>query len=381
MRKIKISALLLACIMLVSVFAGCNTSSKTIATIGDYKLDSNMFEYLIQNVAYMYESQGITITGMLDQEIMEGTTGAQFLKEQALEYAKQNAAISKLAKDNGVSMTKDDEASLQADKDAQVEQMGGRKAYLDSIADAGLTEEAIDEYNALMYLANKVSTALFSGEGIYAPDSEIVVSDLVDNYYRIKHILVIAEEGSEDFAEKQASAEAILARVNAGEDFDALIAEVGEDPGMTTMTEGYVFDKNGVMYDNSGTMNTEFTTASVALEVGQTSGIVKSPNGFHIIKRYPFDAAYVNEHLDTYMGSYSSVELQNKLSEIMETLEVKTTDEYDNFDLYELFQIEASTTTPSDAPSVNDAPSAADTETHSEDDGHDHSAEGEAAAE
>lgn len=371
MKKMKFGALLLSCVMLVSVFTGCGfNGNQTIANIGDYKLDTNMFEYLVQNVAYMYESQGISITGMLGEEIMEGTTGADFLKSQALEYAKQNAAIYKLAKDNGVSLTKDDRESLQADKDAQVEQMGGRKAYLDSIAESGLSEEAIDEYNELMYLASKLGSALFSGEGIYAPDADVVTADLVSNFYRIKHILVIAEEGSEDYAEKKAAAEAILARVKAGENFDDLIAEVGEDPGMQSNTEGYVFDVNGNMYDNSGTMNTEFTTASVALDVNETSEIVVSPNGFHIIKRYPFDEAYVKEHLDTYIGSYANTELQEKLMEVMEALEVKTTDAYDEVDLYDLFQVEKSaapqTADDDVAPSANDA--------------HNHSEEGEDAA-
>lgn len=381
MKKMKLGALLLACVMLVTLFTGCGAN--TIATIGDYTLDVNMFEYLVQNVAYMYESQGLTVTGMLDQEISEGMTAGDYLKNQALDYAKQNAAIVKLAKDHGISLTAEDKESLKTQKDAQVEQMGGRKAYMDSIAEAGLTEEAIDAYNELMFLADKIATALFSGEGEFAPDEAAIKEDLIGNYYRIKHILVIAEEGSEDFAEKKASAEAILARVNAGEDFDALIAEVGEDPGMQSMTEGYVFDVNGTMYDNSGTMNTEFTTASVALEVGQTSGIVQSPNGFHIIKRYPFDDAYVTEHLSEYTGSYSSIEMQNKLTEIMEGLEIKTTEAFDTYDLHALFKVEKTATVPttdSDAPGVSSAPSADDAE-HSADDGHDHSAEGEVAAE
>lgn len=372
MKKMKISALLLACVMIVSLFAGCGSSSKTIAKIGDYTLDSNMFEYLVQNVAYMYESQGISITGMLDQEIMEGTTGADFLKSQALEYAKQNAAIVKLAKDNGISITKDDKDSLKADKDAQVEQMGGRKAYLDQIKEAHLTEEAIDEYNEIMFLASKVSSALFSGDGIYAPDAAIVAKDLVDNFYRIKHILVIADDTNK--AEKKAEAEAILARVKAGEDFDALIAEKGEDPGMQSNTEGYVFDVNGTMFDSSGTMNTEFTTASVALGVNETSGIVESPNGFHIIKRYPFDEAYVTANIDTYISSYAGIELQNKLNEVMEGLEVETTDAYAEIDLYDLFMIEATpapeTAGDDAAPSVDDAAPSVN-----EHEGHDHAEE------
>ncbi len=373
MKKIKISALLLACVMIVSLFAGCGSSS-TIAKIGDYTLDSDMFEYLIQNVAYMYESQGIGITGMLDQEIMEGTTGADFLKSQALDYAKQNAAIVKLAKENGIALTKDDKASLKADKDAQVEQMGGRKAYLDQIAEAHLTEEAIDEYNELMFLAQKVSTALFSGDGIYAPNADVVAKDLVDNFFRIKHILVIADDTNK--AEKKAEAQAILARVAAGEDFDALIAEKGEDPGMQSNTEGYVFDVNGTMFDNSGTMNTEFTTASTALAVGQTSGIVESPNGFHIIKRYPFDEAYVKANIDTYINAYAGTELQAKLDEVMAELEVKTTAAFDEIDLYDLFMIEASTAPQADAtaPSVDDAAPSVDDAAPSVDDhaGHDH---------
>ena len=77
-------------------------------------------------------------------------------------------------------------------------------------------------------------------------------------------------------ADAKKKAEDVLAKVNAGQDFDALIAEYNDDPGATD--EGYTFAKDGSMVP-------EFEEASFALEIGQTSGLVETSYGYHIIKR------------------------------------------------------------------------------------------------
>ena len=45
----------------------------------------------------------------------------------------------------------------------------------------------------------------------------------------------------EEMATKKALAEEIYQKAISGEDFDSLIAEYGEDPGMETYPNGYVF--------------------------------------------------------------------------------------------------------------------------------------------
>ena len=90
----------------------------------------------------------------------------------------------------------------------------------------------------------------------------------------------------------KAFAEEILARALAGEDFDALIAAYGTDPGMQTYPDGYTFTRY--------VMVQEFQDAVEELEIGQISGIVPSRFGFHIIKRVePIpENAMLGHHVD-----------------------------------------------------------------------------------
>jgi len=84
------------------------------------------------------------------------------------------------------------------------------------------------------------------------------------------------------FAEIKSKADEALKKVKAGEDFDTLMAAYGEDPGMqsgTTKDTGYLVGLQSSYVD-------EFKNASLALaNVGDTTELVKSEFGYHIIKK------------------------------------------------------------------------------------------------
>lgn len=87
---------------------------------------------------------------------------------------------------------------------------------------------------------------------------------------------------AEFLATIQAEADAALAAVEAGGDFDALIAEYGDDPGMTNdyYADGYL------TYVGNPNYVAEFTAACDGLtEDGMTTGLVASDFGYHIIRR------------------------------------------------------------------------------------------------
>ena len=77
-------------------------------------------------------------------------------------------------------------------------------------------------------------------------------------------------------------AEAALARAKAGEDFDALIAELGKDPGMNeepNKSRGYLVCEGLTQYEQP------FQDAAMALkEVGDLSELVETSYGYHILQ-------------------------------------------------------------------------------------------------
>jgi peptidyl-prolyl cis-trans isomerase D len=92
---------------------------------------------------------------------------------------------------------------------------------------------------------------------------------------RASHVLLNTE--GEDEAAVRAQAEDLLAQLEDGADFAALATEHSEDPG--SAVNGGDLD-----YFGRGQMVPEFEAAAFALDVGQTSGLVQTQYGFHIIR-------------------------------------------------------------------------------------------------
>ena len=102
---------------------------------------------------------------------------------------------------------------------------------------------------------------------IYMPDEKEVAAYYTDTFMAAKHILISDKN----------TASSVLSKIKKGEDFDKLMAEYTEDPGIETNPDGYVF--------TSGEMVAEFENAVKALKVGKVSDLVESDYGYHIIKR------------------------------------------------------------------------------------------------
>ena len=73
-----------------------------------------------------------------------------------------------------------------------------------------------------------------------------------------------------------------------GADFDALISEDNDDPGVATSPDGYFISTSA-----ASNYVAEFSDAAMALEnVGDLSGIVETDYGYHIIQ---YAADYTSE--------------------------------------------------------------------------------------
>jgi peptidyl-prolyl cis-trans isomerase C len=96
---------------------------------------------------------------------------------------------------------------------------------------------------------------------------------------RARHILIRVNEQMDDAAKKQArtKAEDLLAQVRGGSDFVALAQEYSED--LSSKNRGGDLGMFG-----RGRMVPEFEAAAFGLQPGQTSDIVETSYGYHIIK-------------------------------------------------------------------------------------------------
>lgn len=254
------------------------------------------------------------------------------IKEEVEDYYRQNAALIALAHENNIPFEGKDITTIEANIQAMKLQYGDE---YDTIFD----DSPFTKY--YYYLYTSVYSPIFSKlTDKYLADTESdfskqAVEDTLayaaeNEYVRAKHILITFPEGEGENgeltdaqkAETLAKANDVLAKVNAMADiseFDALIAEYNEDPGMESNPNGYYFTK--------GEMVEPFENAAYELEEGKTSGLVETNYGYHILLKLP-----INDEKLTESSLYSTVLGQNLneyLIELGDSYEIKYNDNYD----------------------------------------------------
>jgi hypothetical protein len=141
----------------------------------------------------------------------------------------------------------------------------------------------------------------------------------VDSVYRqtdvrvLQHILIGVRPNTDSATQTAArkKAEATLVRLKGGANFGQLAALLSEDPGSRA-------DSGFLPPSPKGRFVPAFDSAGWALEPGQTSGLVRTPFGFHIIKRpalgevrgrlMDYLAGRAGAHLDSlYMDSLATL--------------------------------------------------------------------------
>ncbi len=194
------------------------------------------------------------------------------------------------------------------------------KAYIDEQLEIiGQTQDEYIDFIAQQIVIDRYIDSLV--EDVYADEDEIreyyeetlnsqreniasIAYDEVELYQpeevRVKHILIglpqdemdeydgLMAQGKEEEAKKyldeklkgiQPKALEVLEKARNGEDFEKLIEEYGEDPGMEGNEVGYIVRQNGDFVP-------EFEEASFNLAEGEISDLVASDFGYHIIKLY-----------------------------------------------------------------------------------------------
>lgn len=293
-------------------------------TVNGVPVNAYSFLYWLTYNGYdlesMLASYGLPLNWNLDPALSTS------LKDAALSSAMRHAIITGKAKELGYSLTQDQVDELTASFALAFEYAGGTEAFEEELRKAGLDYETFYEIQAASYHLSNLFTGLFSGR---PTDAEIDTYIKENDVLRAKHILLMTVDSAtrqpldaETIAQKKATAETILAQLQSSDDlladFDALMHEYSEDPGLTSSPDGYTFTANEMV--------PEFESATRALEFGQISGIVEcASTGYHIILRLDPDTDVLRE-------TFCSGLLSQQLSTWIDEADIVTTDEYEALD-------------------------------------------------
>lgn len=303
-----------------------NSGAPVVMTVnGDEVCADEYAGYMLYNMAYyanMYAQFGMT--DVWNDEYAAATLGSsmpQAAKDQSV-YAR---VVLQKFNELGLKLTYDQEKQMTQLRQDTIDSMG-YDAFAKKIANFGFSDQS---YNNFMYISqcyNALNEYYYGENGANVPRDEDLRQYFADNYIAAKHILISTVDsttGETVRTDEEAKAEAqkILDRINAGEDYDALMNEYSEDPGLAGNPDGYIFTE--------GDMVTEFYDGAKALAEGEVSGLIKSDYGYHIIKRVPLD---VDGQFENYKGMLTTAvagTMDDLLTQWMQEADVQTTETYD----------------------------------------------------
>ena len=335
-QRIAALVVLLAIVLGITYWQGSKVSvsyqpmgedSPVVMTVnGDEVRAEEFATYMIYNMKYyenMYSQYGM-------MGLWSDDSSAEMLGVMMPGFANDQAVYSRVVLEQfekaGLELSYSNQKELSTLRKDTIDQAGGYDGYLQKIAQLGFNDQTYMNFLYITQCYSALNEYYYGSDGIDKPTDEELMEHFRDNYISAKHILILTVDPSTGETlrtdeEARALAQSILDRINAGEDFDALMNEYSEDGGLEGNPDGYIFTE--------GDMVTPFYEGAKALAEGEVSDLVKSDYGYHIIQRTALDYEnqFINYQADlaTQMGRT----MDALLSQWMTEAEVETTDVYD----------------------------------------------------
>ena len=226
-------------------------------------------EYLYMTA---YAAQSLSYYGITDlnTELGEGMMAADFVAQQAKEQVIASAALRAWAKEQGVTLTEEDLAALQAQKDAY----GGEEGFRQWLSIMGIREELFDRLVAQDMLYSHLYE-IYCAEGGAQRPSDADLEALAEEHKLVSAYLLAMKAGDEGAKEKMEDYAARLAEAeNKVETVQTFAAELGNSVEMQTIDCCH---------------ESPVRSALLALEVNEVSGPVEEDEVIFVILRTDLD--------------------------------------------------------------------------------------------
>ena len=196
-------------------------------------------------------------------EVSNGMTYGSYAKADAVETVKLYALLRQWAKQYNVSLTEEDEARLQQQRQQYVTYYGGEEGYQQQLQLLGISEDTFDSINRMYLLYARIHDLYTADGSAMHPTQEAIDAFAQEKGYVTVKLLYWPASGGEN---SQAQAEDFAARLATAEDKDALYAEMAQQLGIEAGDTGRTF--------SAETLGETLSAAFSALEPGQVSDVI-----------------------------------------------------------------------------------------------------------
>ena len=251
--------------------------------IGGETIDKSLFDYFYERAQYNLLMENGLGSAQSNDEINKFWDSAENVKK-AQTNAKTDLitfVVSKqMAVKEGITLTDEEQKSIDQ--------------YIESyVTDEFLKQMKLSKEQVKYILEGSTLTSKLAQQVVAKEEKYNISNDQVTAYVKktgdkitAKHILFNTLDtqtyqplSDDKKAEVKKKAQETLDKIKGGADFDALMNELSEDPGLKSYPDGYTFGK--------GEMVEGFEKAAFALGENEVSDLVETDFGIHIIKRVP----------------------------------------------------------------------------------------------
>jgi len=328
------AALAAGLVSLSFLFTGCSTDLSStkeeltpVMVIGGYEVPYELYRYVAMNHRNDYEN------GLDEAEAAalwlgdEGKALLEALEADTVDTLKNLYVTISLAAEynltpdstliNETVSTRMDEIYESYDNDMD--------AYLDTLKPYYMNDSVYRFLTQDTVLTEELFYAMLNAGDILSDENTLRAKIQSDEFIRVKQILIGADNGKTP-EENRALAEKIHAELKKGADFDALIAQYGEDLYMFNNDDGY--------YIIRGNRYEAFEEAAFSLQIGEFSDVVETPAGFSILKRYEKDPSYLDTHFDDLCQEYFDSAYNALLQEHLTTITAEALPELEKYTIF-----------------------------------------------
>ncbi len=326
----RITAFLLVLIIIFSL-CSCNGGNYALK-IGDRKVTPEQYKAAAISIKTQFLSEnGIEETKDLWTQYIDtsySATTQEYLDAMIQSYLIEYNLYAIHFDELGLTLPKEKTDAIEEILDEYVKQHGSKENLDEALKKQGFS---YNEYKSQFENEAKKEEVIlyyFGPNSTQNPTNHEEMKNYYDEYYtKVKHIFISTkDEKTNDYSvqEKEAlgqKAKLIYDRAIGGEDFERLLDEYNEDPGMATNPDGYIFSTEDTSYTKA------FHNAAFEMKENEIR-LVQSNLGFHIMKRYPF----LTEEISDPDMEITLIEnmMSSELAEILEGLKERIGVTYNN---------------------------------------------------